>query len=231
MRIAICDDQKEDGMRLAQHLSEHDLTLFTDAKALLAAIQTGSDGYDLYLLDIYMGELNGIALAKELRAHFEDAAICFVSSSDAFYREAYDIMDVNYLLKPVQKGQMDKLLARVMRGKEKKRMQSFSYKWNGMPESVPYSNILYVASNGHNVSIYCKDGEVRPCKAKLSDIETQLDPQVFMRCHQSFLMNLYHVDHMDGNELIVGQSRVPISRRYYAEFKKRYLSILFEEVE
>ncbi len=63
------------------------------------------------MLDIYMGEAaEGIELAKQIRKTDDDAAICFISSSNEFYREAYDIQDVNYLLKPVTQCSFKSLL-------------------------------------------------------------------------------------------------------------------------
>ena len=48
--------------------------------------------YDLYLLDIYMeGPIDGIELAKKIRIWQEEAAICFVSTSNDFYRECRNI--------------------------------------------------------------------------------------------------------------------------------------------
>ncbi len=230
MQIAICDDSREDAGLLASLLAGQSVDVFADADALLGAIGRGQADYDLYLLDIVMGEQSGITLAKAIRELHDDAAICFVSSSDAFYREAYDLMDVNYLLKPVKEGELQKLLTRIGRRQGAEKRPGFSFKWNGIPETVLYDNILFISSNGHTLSISCRDGSVRPCKGKLSDIGQQLDPNVFVRCHQSFLVNLYRIDHLDGNELVIGRMRIPVSRRYYAELKKRYLSILFEEV-
>ena len=54
---------------------------------------------------------------------------------------------------------------------------------------------------------------------------------VFLRCHQSFIVNMYHVEGIYGSDLMVGGEQIPVSRRYYAEVKRRYQEILFEEVD
>ena len=75
MRIAVCDDCMEDALSLKKYL-----------------------GWQ----EVFMEEsMNGIELAKELRRLQEEAVICFVSASDDFYREAYDLYAFQYLIKPV----------------------------------------------------------------------------------------------------------------------------------
>ncbi len=231
MNIAICDDCREDILYLQSYLCDHQCHVFFTPAELLTKLEQTDHRYDLYFLDIYMGDdAEGIELARQIRNLDLDAVICFISSSDEFYREAYDIQDVNYLLKPVSEESLHTLLERVGRRQLRSRQQSFRFKWNGQMVSVPYVNILYINSNDHLLDIFCKDGTVRHCKAKLDDVETMLDDTIFFRCHQSFLVNLYCIDYLNGSDFVIGRELIPISRRYFSEAKKRYQEILFEEV-
>ncbi len=232
MKIAIYDDCYEDALHLKSLLKGHDTKIYADADSLLADIEDDGICYNLYLLDIYMDHsLDGIQLAEKLRAGDEEAAICFVSSSDAFYREAYDLYALQYLIKPVQEDALNQLIERVSNGLAKKKEQSFNFKWRGQARTIPYSKILFISSRGHMLVIQCKDGTAQECKGKLSEIEQQICGDMFWRCHQSFLVNMYQVDGLEGNELVAGGYRVPVSRRYYAEIKSRYWEILFEGVD
>ncbi len=232
MYIAICDDSREDALRLSSMLGSHSFDVFSTPDALLKKIEQTDICYDLYLLDIYMGDSAlGINLAKKLREKDNDASICFVSSSDAFYREAYDIQDVNYLLKPVTEENISSLIQRLERRQTKNRQQNLVYKWNGKMVSVPYSKILYINSNDHILDIHLRDGGVYHCSLKLDDAETLLDSNMFFRCHQSFIVNLYCVDRLSGTDFMLGDKPISISRRYLAEAKRRYHEILFEGVD
>ncbi len=232
MRIAVCDDCSEDALSLKGSLRGQDVQVYFSAKGLLTDLSARNLHFDLFLLDIYIDDsMNGIELAKNLREMDEEAVICFVSISDAFYREAFDLYAVQYLLKPVQKDSLRKLLDKVSENMARYREQSLSFKWRGQSGSIPYRKILYISSMEHTISIYCTDGAVQKCKGKLSELELRLRGDIFLRCHQSFLVNIYQVDILNGNDLIISGQRVPISRKYFAEVKRRYQEILFEEVD
>ena len=108
MKIAVCDDCQQDVIQIKTMFDrEHDVTLYTDARNFIMDIEEKEVNFDLYLIDIYMDAINGIEVAKRIRGRDEDAVICFISSSDAFYRQAYDLYAIQYLLKPIQKDEVE----------------------------------------------------------------------------------------------------------------------------
>lgn len=143
MRIAVCDDNRQDACALRALLEGQEVKLYGDAESLLADVRQGSAHYDLYA--------------------------------------------IQYLIKPV--------------------------------------------SREHVLSIRCTDGRVQESTGKLNDMERQICGDTFLRCHQSFIVNIYHVEGMSGLDLTVAGERIPASRRYYAEMRKRYQQILFEGVD
>lgn len=232
MKIAVCDDCLEDVLSLQAALGSHEVEVYLNADKLLADIEIKDIKYDLYFLDIFIDDsIDGIELAKRIRAKEEEAAICFISTSNEFYREAFDLYAIQYLLKPVQKESVQRLLDRVSKNLTKTKEKFLSFKHRGQTSAIPYSKIMYICSREHTISIYCTDGTVQEYIGKLNELAGQICGDVFIRSHQSFLVNMYKVDSLNRNELMVGGERIPISRRYYAEVKKRYQEILFEEVD
>ncbi len=232
MRIAVCDDCMEDALSLKKLLEGHEVSMYSGAEYLLADIENKKIQYDLYLLDIFMEEsMNGIELAGMLRKEQEEAVICFISTSDDFYREAYDLYAVQYLIKPVQKEGIKKLLEKVQKMVARDSEKKLIYSWWGKTGVIPYGKIRYISSSGHTLYIYCTDGKVQESKGKLNELEHQVCGDTFLRCHQSFIVNMYHVEGLSGSDLTVAGEQIPVSRRYYAEVKKRYQEILFEEVD
>ena len=232
MKIAVCDDCMRDALSVKRFLGGHEARVYSDVDSLLADVKNKKMRYDLYLLDSYMeGPVNGIELAKMLVRDKEEAAICFISTSNDFYREAYDLYAVQYLLKPVREEDVKQLLERVSKNLVRNREKKLFFQSRGQTGSIPYSRILYISSREHTLSICCTGGIVQECKGRLNELAMQVCGEIFMRCHQSFLVNMYHVDSLSGADLIVAGQRIPVSRRYYTEVKKRYQEILFEEVD
>jgi len=222
----------EDALSLKMILKGHEVSVYSNADSLLADIENKKIQYDLYLLDIFMEEsMSGIKLAGRLRKVQEEAVICFVSASDDFYREAYDLYAVQYLIKPVQEESLKKLLRKVQKIAARDSEKKLIYSWRGKNGVIPYEKIRYISSRGHTLFVYCTDGKIQESTGKLNDLEHQVCGNTLMRCHQSFIVNMYHVEELSGTGLLVAGERIPVSRRYFAEVKKRYQEMLFEEVD
>lgn len=218
-------------------LERHDVRIYSGADELLADVEQNNLNYDLYLLDIYMDSaegkdsMNGIELAQKLRMRDDDVSICFVSTSNEFYREAYNLYAIQYLIKPVGREDLERLIEKAGKRRALRKEKRLSIKSRGQTGSIPYSQILYISSREHTVSVFCTDGAVWEYKGKLDELAVRVCGDMFMRCHQSFLVNMYQVDNLSGNELMISGHRIPVSRRYYAEIKERYQEILFEDME
>lgn len=238
MRIAVCDDCIKDALSVKKYLDGQDVSIYSSGESLLEDVEEKNKRYNLYLLDIFMEEsMSGIELAERLRKIQEDAMICFISTSDDFYREAYDLYAVQYLIKPVREENVRRLIDKIKKyldrenrlsgGREKKLI----YSWWGKNGAIPYGKIRYISSKGHTLTIYCTDGQTQESKGKLNDLEKQVCGETLMRCHQSFIVNMRYVEGLTGMNLSVLGEQIPVSRRYYAEIKKRYQELLFEEME
>lgn len=71
-----------------------------------------------------------------------------------------------------------------------------------------------------------EDGSVIHCRGKLSDFENQLKDSTFLRCHQSFFINLSKTMGMKADGFIMKDITVPISRTYLKESQRQYREYL-----
>ena len=118
-RVAICDDSQRD--------AEYVLSLLTNwAKKNQIAIQTEcfpsaesflfhyaeDKTYDILLLDIEMGMMDGVTMAREIRRDNQTVQIVFITGYSDYISEGYEVAALHYLMKPVNEQKLYAVLNR-----------------------------------------------------------------------------------------------------------------------
>lgn len=152
-RIAICDDEKSsaaeaagllDKYKAAHPRVEMSADIFYSSLDLLDAIEKNS--YNIYLLDIYIDKLNGIEIAESIRNKDENGHIIFMTSSNAFYKEAFRIHAVHYLEKPILEEDFFDAMDRVCQDQE---IRFLVVRESGVVSRIPVDDIMYIESEDH----------------------------------------------------------------------------------
>lgn len=105
----------------------------------------------------------------------------------------------------------------------------FSFKCEGEYLRVPFDEISYFESSAKKVMLSLSKGGRRYCfAAKLDDLAEQL-PSCFLRCHQSYLVNMNMIKCLDTKNHVIllhSNEEILISRRSYRETKEQYQRFL-----
>ncbi|WP_418667825.1 LytR/AlgR family response regulator transcription factor [Allofournierella sp.] len=235
IRIAICDDQPEDARGLERLLLERQpglpVRLYASAQPLLWDLETGNACFELFFLDICLPGTGGLEAARRIRARQPDALIVFVSTSREFYREAYDLFAFNYLEKPVDPARLGKVLDRALDQLAVQADQKVSFSFRSREYSVRCADILYVSSAGHQLTLHLRGGGALPCYGKLAEFAERLPGRSFVRCHQSYLVNLGEITALEPGGFRVGGALVPISKSYSQAARAAYRAHLFQNFD
>lgn len=230
IRIAICEDKDEDLMHLHRLLCQTkipcDIAQYPSAEALFFDMETGQKEFDLFFLDIFLPGQSGVDAARRIRAANEDAVLIFLSTSEDFYREAFDVYAFHYLIKPAKQEELTEVMQKAAKRIDlmEETLPIISHRQN---VKLRQADIMYISSANHNLTFYMKDGKEYTSYGRLDDCEAQLNPKLFVRCHKSFIVNLLHVDRLSRDGFYVGDALLPISRSYAADAKERYHRRLF----
>ena len=81
---------------------------------------------------------------------------------------------------------------------------------NGVAK-VDVSKIRYIDVLDHYLCYHTTDGEITT-KASIRDAAEELKDETFFQCNKAYLINLAYVDGMQGNDLFIGEDRIPVSR-------------------
>ena len=230
LKIAVCDDIDTERQLLISLIKSENATCecipYHSGEELLWDFENGIH-YDIFFLDIFMTGINGVETAKRIRAVNSNALLIFVSSSEDFYRESYDLYAFNYLIKPLAKDKLAEVLRRAISDLNKENHQVVRFSFDNSLHTIPCSQLLYLTSEKHIVYFHLTNGETKKSYGKMDDFIAQLPAEIFVRCHQSYIVNLKYATGMTSSEFILGEVTVPISRKYAALSRKNYRIQMF----
>ena len=241
LRIAICDDEEKQldqtAALLRAYLRTHpglhgQVDTFQSGGALLAQAEDVG-GFDLYILDILMPELSGIDTGRHLRAMGDGGEIIYLTSSNDFAADSYDVRAFFYLLKPVKEGKFFQVLDGAVEKLTRRRSSAVVIPTADGPRRILLERIRYVERVGRCMRYSCTDGTVDSQTIRVSFREAAaplLADRRFCLCGASFVLNFQHVTGVNGQTALLdnGQSLV-LPRAAATEFKKAWGSYWLTE--
>lgn len=234
IHIGICDDSEEDIRVLSKALYKYDpsfhILAYTNGESLLCDWEEQKILFDIIFLDIYMPSFNGIEIARKLRAGMKDAKIVFITSSNEHYPDAYDIFAFNYILKPLNSDKLNLILDKALEDIASERRQQISFKYKSTNYRVFCKDIIYIESRDKTIYFHLADKTILQCYGKLDEIYKQLPEEVFIRCHQSFIVNVQYITEAADNHFMIGNVAISISKKYIKESKDKYFAYLFKHM-
>lgn len=228
-RIAICDDDRAFASRLHQTIEElltaqgiqARIEEFYDSSSLLCRLNQ-EEACDLVFLDILLGGDNGYLFAKRLRRERLSLDIVFITTTTEYAVAGYDASPLLYLVKPVSSDQIEYALHIFL---EKRRPRQILLKLPGQVLSIPVSDILYCEVYGHTTSLHLSSGKIMELRYSLNKLEDQLPPALFVRSHQSYLVNMEHIDAIARYQLTLSSGQtLPISQSKYLSLQNSFLN-------
>ena len=228
LKIAICDDTREERELVEQYAkryfeAKNQSAEFTCFDSMQSVLDTGTS-YDLYLLDVLMPGKSGIQGAADLLKLYSDPVIVFITSSLESAVDSYRVCASGFLLKPVRWEDFEETMDRVSRQRLSLPQASLSVVVNRVPVELPLERISHFENRLHKVYATLTDGDVIPLSQKLSVIlESVAEQRIFLRCHQSYIVNLTHVHTLEDTSFQMEDgTSIPISRAFYKEAKNAY---------
>ncbi len=203
-KIAICDDLESDRDYLKDLLNKwandysHLLSIdfFSSAESFLFHYEEAKD-YDILLLDIEMGLMDGVSMAKKIRQDNDAVQIIFITGYSDYIAEGYEVNALHYLMKPVKEEKLFSVLERAIEKISKNDVVLNMETANGMVR-VPIYQIRFAEVFGNYVTIHANDEVV--VKMTLNEIEKLLDER-FYRVGRSVIVNLNEVSRVTKSEI------------------------------
>lgn len=232
LKIAICEDTKEEEEKLTSILKEvntaNEYQIFHSGEEFLELFQPHE--YDLLLMDIYMEGISGIETVEKVRETDSDVAVAFVTTSQDFALQSYRLSALKYIEKPYQKKDIEEIL-QLAKIKKESVPKLIIYK-NGKEERIIFRNILYIEAQGRHLMIHLKTGEAIQITEKLTSLLPQLENQPFFHSHKSYCVNLEYIMYIDQELkcfVLENNVNIPIRRESFTEAKKEFEKYIFNK--
>lgn len=227
LRFAVCDDQQQERDIIITLLNK-----YTDNHGYVARIDAFTSGeellesdtsiYDLIILDIFMGEKNGIDTAEELMKSKVSAKVIFCSTSNEFAAESYEVNALQYLTKPIAEDKFLKALDRYFEAYTA--MQTLTYKKNRLDESILISEILWIEADRHKCIIHTVHKEEIITTTTFAQFQEQLEGYDFIKPIRYALVPIGMIATIPTNELKLRDgSIIPIGRKQRQTVKASYM--------
>ena len=95
------------------------------------------------------------------------------------------------------------------------------------------NDIMYAESDKHVLNIHLKDSRVIQTTEKLSELKKTINSKRFIRCHQSYLVNMDYIKDAKTDFILSNDIRIPIriKQLYFLTCGKVFYEIGYIKIE
>lgn len=179
---------------------------------------------DVVFLDILIeDQVIGIELAKQINELSEHIQIVFLTGFLHYATDIYDTKHIYYVLKTELRQRLPGVFSKIETVLESEDSGVLHIKQGANNLLLEKKNISYIERNRRISSIYYGD-QIYTVHDKLSDMEQMMDHPDFVRCHNSYIVNLQHVLRLERKMILLKNGvQIPISRARNEQVKERFL--------
>ena len=227
-RVAIVDDSIKDAEFVQGILSSWadqrqaniQAEVFPSAEAFLFRYAEDKD-WDILLLDIEMGAMDGVTMAKRVRQSNEAVQIVFITGYSDYIAEGYEVAALHYLMKPVNREKLLTVLDRALE-KRKQEERCLNLESYGEMVRIPFYEIRYLDVKANYVTVHAKAEYT--VKRTLGDFEKELDDR-FCRVGRAMILNLKYIQRVTKTEVRLSDGTVlPLPRGAYEPLNRAIIT-------
>ncbi len=232
IRIALCDDDNKILLDVSEQIEKYSLInqnklfrvfSYDSAKALKNALDDGKM-FDVFILDVYIGDEIGTVLAKEIRGMGIENPIIFLTTSLEHAPSSFETNTLRYLLKPLDYKKLYEALDVAIMQVEKLSEKILKLKTEHGVESINAAQILYSESYGHYQFLTLENKSQIRVRMTVAELYAILMRYAgFVRVGNAYIINLRNVKNVSTKEVrLYSEITIPIPRGKHLEIKDAF---------
>ena len=232
MKAAVIEDEMSHRMLLCEEIRKWGLDTkepvticeYDSAEAFLFDWED-QPSFDVLFIDIQMGQMDGVAMARKIREKDRNTALVFTTGVAEWMSVGYEVEALHYLLKPIDDKKLRECLERVR--EKRKTKQCLTFKGENGVYRFDERDIFMVEAQGHDCLLTVEEGQQWPVyriRESMTEVSRRLPPDLFVKCHRSYLCSLLHIHHIEKTTLTLdNRQQVPVSRQMYAKVNDAFI--------
>jgi len=230
--VLIVEDEVIIADDLSLSLEQAGYNVVDQADNYLTALDViNNQSIDLVLLDIHIkGDKTGLDIAQTLKNNYQIPFI-FITSyfDDDTLAKVEQVNPAAYIVKPYQEEEvlMNVKLALKKGSIQKKdsKKQKIFVREGGLLKPVKADQIVFAKGEDNYTRLITIDKKEYIISHTLKSISDKLPEDRFCRVHKSFIINIDHVELIEGNSVQVNNQSIPIGKTFRPQLFE-YLEVL-----
>lgn len=233
INCAACDDDKTIAdtiiCLIKEYSAELACTAYTSPLDLRSVINSGKK-FDFYILDIVMPGLSGLDLARDIHTSDADALIIFLTGSDEYHKDAFELEALQYLDKPIDKAKLFRALDRVVKRIRESKTDFLPVQTKNGVHNIEINQIIYVEASRHVLTFHLKGGNIvstLDSSLSLEKLSEALCFPPFCVPYRGFIINLNHTECLQKFRFtMTSGAQIPIPKKQFSIVRQQYADFL-----
>ena len=212
LKCAIVDDEPLARKVLKDYISQiKSLDLIAEFKSAIELKEyMANNSLDVIFIDINMPMLTGVDYVKSFQP---EAHIIFTTAYPEYAVDAFELKAKDYLVKPIPFDRFLKCVDDIIGAESSSDSKQYLIiKENKRLYKLNLEEIKYIQAYGDYVKVITSSKN-HITKEKLSEIKKSLNGR-FVQSHRSYIVNIDHVEYIEGNHLQIMGEKIPVSASY-----------------
>ena len=206
---------------LSKLKTQCELTFCVELQEIINNLKTDINYYDIIILDAF--DLNHLKMVRAIRKKNFFVSVIFTSAGKELIPNLLKFRPTAYISDINSSEQIVSAITNSF-NEQKYIRPYFTVKNKDMLMRISFNDIQYFESKKRIVALYTQN-QVIEFYSKLDDVDALLPHDSFVRCHQSYIINLEKVKKLDkvNRCLITDKNQeIEISRSYYAQIVENF---------
>lgn len=217
IKVALCSDDAGCLSQIEQMLTGYarkNNLLFSIQRfsSAISLFETTNKDFQIYIFDFDMTSTKKMKLAHSIKKMDKFAYLIFLTSAIDLNKDTESVQFVNYLTKPLNSTSLEKEMDRALRLIEKIANNYIMIKNHDGYFKIYLFGVYYIETFNRNLLFHTDHGDFL-CFKKMHELENELTNQPFIRCHNSYIVNMNYVRKITNNEIeLENRDKVMVSK-------------------